>query len=44
MWLTLLGIIAGEAVLGVSGIILAPAVLHYVRKELREVPCALDAP
>ncbi|MBI4347387.1 MAG: AI-2E family transporter [Elusimicrobia bacterium] len=34
MWQTLLGILVGELVMGVAGIILAPAVLHFVREEL----------
>ena len=38
MWATLLGILVGEVVLGVPGIILAPAVLHYAREELASVP------
>ncbi|MBI5884253.1 MAG: AI-2E family transporter [Elusimicrobia bacterium] len=37
MWQTLLSILIGEAVMGVPGIILAPAVWHYIRKELRAV-------
>ncbi|MBI5209042.1 MAG: AI-2E family transporter [Elusimicrobia bacterium] len=43
MWQTLLGILIGEAVMGVPGIILAPAVWHYVRKEMRSFP-PLPAP
>ncbi|MEK7747367.1 MAG: AI-2E family transporter, partial [Elusimicrobiota bacterium] len=38
MWQTLLGILVGEVVMGVPGIILAPAILHYVRKELEDLP------
>lgn len=37
MWVTLMGILAGESVMGVPGIILAPALIHYVREELRAV-------
>lgn len=37
MWLTLLGIMVGEALLGVPGIVLAPAVIHYVRGELSDL-------
>ncbi|MCX5794590.1 MAG: AI-2E family transporter [Elusimicrobia bacterium] len=37
MWQTLLGILMGEALLGVPGIILAPAVLHYVRVDMQEI-------
>lgn len=37
-WQMLLGILLGEAVMGVPGIVLAPAVLHYIREELRDIP------
>lgn len=37
MWQTLLGIFVGELVLGVPGILLAPAALHFVREELSAV-------
>lgn len=37
MWQTLLGILIGEIVLGIPGIILAPAVLHYLRVELQDL-------
>lgn len=40
MWMTLLGILVGEVVLGVPGIILAPAIVHYVREELSAIPSA----
>lgn len=38
MWMTLLGIIVGEAVMGVPGVLLAPALLHYAREEMRALP------
>lgn len=38
MWVTLLGILVGEVLLGVPGIILAPALLHYAREELASIP------
>jgi len=38
MWMTLLGIVVGEAMMGVPGVLLAPALLHYVREELRSIP------
>jgi predicted PurR-regulated permease PerM len=38
MWMTLLGIVVGEAVMGVPGVLLAPALLHYAREELRAIP------
>ncbi len=33
MWLTLVGLVIGEKLMGIPGIILAPAVLHYVKVE-----------
>ena len=33
MWLTLIGLVVGERLMGVPGLILAPAVLHYVKTE-----------
>mgnify|MGYP001305619087 CR=1 FL=1 len=33
MWLMLLGLIIGEKLMGIPGMILAPAVLHYVKAE-----------
>ncbi len=33
MWLTLVGIILGERLMGIPGMILAPVVLHYVKVE-----------
>lgn len=38
MWMTLIGIIVGEATMGVPGVLIAPALLHYVREELRAIP------
>lgn len=38
MWMTLLGLVLGEAMMGVPGVLLAPALLHYVRAELRDLP------
>ena len=37
LWLTLLGLIVGERLLGVPGMILAPVVLNYVRLELSRI-------
>jgi predicted PurR-regulated permease PerM len=37
-WSILIGILAGEAVLGIAGVILAPTVIYYVREELRAIP------
>ena len=33
MWLTLLGLILGERLMGIPGMILAPVVLHYIKVE-----------
>lgn len=33
MWLTLLGIVVGEKLMGIPGIMLAPIVLHYIKVE-----------
>ena len=30
LWLTLMGLLLGESLMGVTGMILAPAVLHYI--------------
>ncbi len=33
LWLTLLGLIVGERLLGLPGMVLAPVVLHYIKSE-----------
>ena len=33
MWLTLIGIVVGEKLMGIPGMILAPVVLHYIKAE-----------
>lgn len=38
MWATLLALLAGEALMGVPGVILAPTLLYYAREELRLIP------
>ena len=38
MWQVLLGLLIGEMVMGIAGMLLAPAVLHYVREELASFP------
>ena len=43
IWLTLIGLVVGERLMGISGMILAPAILHYIRVEasaLRSEPAA----
>lgn len=37
MWLTLLGLLAGESIMGVAGLILAPVILHFVKHEAAKV-------
>jgi predicted PurR-regulated permease PerM len=34
LWLTLLALVLGEALMGIAGMILAPAILHYIRIEM----------
>ena len=52
MWLTLIGLVIGEKLMGVPGMILAPVVLHYIKVEtsrnkvsdvVREEPEAVKA-
>ena len=38
LWLTLLGLIVGERLLGVPGMILAPVVLYYIKLEASRLP------
>ncbi|HAM70462.1 MAG TPA: hypothetical protein DCM86_02335 [Verrucomicrobiales bacterium] len=38
VWLTLLGLIVGEKLMGIPGMILAPVVLYYVKVEAGRVP------
>jgi predicted PurR-regulated permease PerM len=33
MWLTLIGIVVGEKLMGIPGMILAPVLLHYIKVE-----------
>jgi predicted PurR-regulated permease PerM len=43
MWLTLLGIVLGEKLMGVPGMILAPVVLHYIKVETSKAKVAVEA-
>ena len=52
MWLTLVGLVLGEKLMGIPGMILAPVVLHYIKVEtsrnkvsevVREEPAAAKA-
>jgi predicted PurR-regulated permease PerM len=38
VWLTLLGLVLGEKLMGIPGMILAPVVLHYLKVEIGRVP------
>jgi len=38
MWQTLLSILMGSIVMGFAGIMLAPAILHYIKSELQAIP------
>ena len=40
MWLTLLGLVVGEKLAGIPGMILAPVVLNYVKVETENLPAA----
>ena len=37
MWLTLLALIIGERLMGISGIILAPVVLSFMKVEMKKI-------
>lgn len=37
IWQVLIGVLLGEAVMGIPGIILAPALMYYVREELHAI-------
>jgi predicted PurR-regulated permease PerM len=38
VWLTLLALIVGERLMGITGMVLAPVVLHYIRMEASKIP------
>ncbi len=44
MWLTLIGLLLGEKLMGIPGMILAPVVLHYIKVETSRATVASDAP
>ena len=46
VWLTLLGLVLGEELMGLQGMILAPVVLHYLKQEMAaiEVKSGAGAP
>jgi predicted PurR-regulated permease PerM len=39
IWLTLIGLIIGEKLMGVPGMILSPVVLNYLRVEMSKIEC-----
>jgi predicted PurR-regulated permease PerM len=43
MWLTLLGLVLGEKLMGIPGLILAPVVLHYLKVEASQNKVAAPA-
>jgi predicted PurR-regulated permease PerM len=38
IWLTLLALMVGERLMGITGMVLAPVVLHYIRMEASKIP------
>jgi predicted PurR-regulated permease PerM len=44
MWLTLVGLVLGEKLMGIPGMILAPVVLHYIKVEASRNKVAVTAP
>lgn len=44
IWLTLIGLIIGEKLMGVPGMILSPVVLNYLRVEMSKIPCGTPVP
>lgn len=43
MWQMLLAILLGNVIMGVPGIMLAPALLHYIKSELQSIPWRMTA-
>jgi predicted PurR-regulated permease PerM len=44
LWLTLLGLVIGERLMGISGIILAPVILHYLKTEASSIEVREEPP
>jgi predicted PurR-regulated permease PerM len=38
MWQMLIAILIGNTIMGIPGIMLAPAILHYIKRELQSIP------
>lgn len=41
MWQILIAILIGNTIMGIPGIMLSPAILHYIKSELQSIPWAL---
>jgi predicted PurR-regulated permease PerM len=37
LWLTLIGLVVGEKLMGIPGIVLAPVILHYIKMEASDI-------
>ena len=44
VWLTLIGVVLGERLMGIPGMILAPVVLHFLKTETASVEVKTDPP
>ncbi|HWC58659.1 MAG TPA: AI-2E family transporter [Verrucomicrobiae bacterium] len=44
MWLTLIGLVVGEKLMGIPGMVLAPIVLHYIKVEASQDKIAVPIP
>jgi predicted PurR-regulated permease PerM len=44
IWLTLIGLIIGEKLMGVPGMILSPVILNYLRVEMSKIECGPRVP
>jgi predicted PurR-regulated permease PerM len=44
LWLTLIGLVLGEKLMGIPGMILAPVVLHYIKVEASQNKVAASPP
>ena len=42
MWMTLIGLLVGEKLMGIPGMILAPIVLHYIKIEASQNRAELE--
>jgi predicted PurR-regulated permease PerM len=40
VWLTLIGLVVGERLMGISGMILAPVILHFIKVEASQIAVA----